>query len=135
MFCYNLCRCKPGYYDLSADNPGGCKQCFCYGHSQSCNSSNNYIVDTIVSNFARGTLIPLLDKIFNETRINRLLHFFALIIFYYLFKKYKVKTILFEKNDIMHIWMEQHRKHHLRKRFTEILLLERFYSGKIKGKL
>ncbi|XP_025061969.1 laminin subunit gamma-2 isoform X2 [Alligator sinensis] len=44
-------RCKLGYYNLDAGNPEGCSQCFCYGHSTTCSSAENYSVHKITSNF------------------------------------------------------------------------------------
>ena len=31
--------CKPGHYDLSQENPLGCRQCFCFGISSVCQSA------------------------------------------------------------------------------------------------
>ncbi|XP_074858922.1 laminin subunit gamma-2 [Carettochelys insculpta] len=44
-------RCKQGYYNLDAKNPEGCSQCFCYGHSATCASAENYNVHKITSTF------------------------------------------------------------------------------------
>ncbi|XP_055952530.1 laminin subunit alpha-1-like isoform X1 [Argiope bruennichi] len=33
-------RCKQGFYHLSADNPDGCSQCFCFGMSDECAESD-----------------------------------------------------------------------------------------------
>ncbi|XP_007450197.1 PREDICTED: laminin subunit gamma-2 [Lipotes vexillifer] len=44
-------RCRPGYYHLDGGNPEGCTQCFCYGHSASCQSSGDYSVHKITSTF------------------------------------------------------------------------------------
>ncbi|XP_024832647.1 laminin subunit gamma-2 isoform X2 [Bos taurus] len=44
-------RCRPGYYHLDGRNPEGCTQCFCYGHSASCQSSGDYSVHKITSTF------------------------------------------------------------------------------------
>ncbi|KAF4018642.1 hypothetical protein G4228_010088 [Cervus hanglu yarkandensis] len=44
-------RCRPGYYHLDGRNPEGCTQCFCYGHSASCQSSGDYSVHKIISTF------------------------------------------------------------------------------------
>uniref|UniRef100_A0A8D0N086 Laminin subunit gamma-2 n=1 Tax=Sus scrofa TaxID=9823 RepID=A0A8D0N086_PIG len=44
-------RCRPGYYHLDGGNPEGCTQCFCYGHSASCQSSGDYSVYKVTSTF------------------------------------------------------------------------------------
>ncbi|KAF6293069.1 laminin subunit gamma 2 [Rhinolophus ferrumequinum] len=44
-------RCRAGYYHLDGGNPEGCTQCFCYGHSASCQSSGEYSVHKIASDF------------------------------------------------------------------------------------
>jgi len=49
------CRCKDGYFGLSADDSLGCVPCFCYGHSPNCTASSNYDVDVVQSNFTAGT--------------------------------------------------------------------------------
>ncbi|GFU33502.1 laminin subunit alpha-1 [Nephila pilipes] len=41
-------RCKQGFYHLSADNPDGCSQCFCFGMSDECTESDWGV--TIVQN-------------------------------------------------------------------------------------
>nr|XP_033773068.1 laminin subunit gamma-2 [Geotrypetes seraphini] len=46
-------RCKPGFYNLDAGNPNGCTQCFCYGHSSSCNSAGNYSMHRITASFPK----------------------------------------------------------------------------------
>ncbi|CAL1296819.1 unnamed protein product [Larinioides sclopetarius] len=33
-------RCKQGFYHLSADNPDGCSQCFCFGMSDECTEAD-----------------------------------------------------------------------------------------------
>ncbi|XP_078499294.1 laminin subunit gamma-2 [Lissotriton helveticus] len=48
-------RCKPGYYNLNAQNPEGCSQCFCYGHSSSCRSAQDYSIYEISSYFQQDT--------------------------------------------------------------------------------
>uniref|UniRef100_A0A8C3QWP2 Laminin subunit gamma 2 n=1 Tax=Cyanoderma ruficeps TaxID=181631 RepID=A0A8C3QWP2_9PASS len=49
-------RCQPGFESLSeAGNPAGCSPCFCYGHSASCISADNYSVHNITSTFQQGT--------------------------------------------------------------------------------
>uniref|UniRef100_H3ACQ9 Laminin subunit gamma 2 n=1 Tax=Latimeria chalumnae TaxID=7897 RepID=H3ACQ9_LATCH len=50
----NCDRCKPGYYNLHQANPAGCMQCFCYGHSTDCTSTNRYSIHRISSAFNRG---------------------------------------------------------------------------------
>ncbi|XP_026525046.1 laminin subunit gamma-2 [Notechis scutatus] len=47
-------RCKQGYYNLNARNPEGCSPCFCYGHSTTCSSGENYSVYKITSTFQEG---------------------------------------------------------------------------------
>uniref|UniRef100_A0A670Y1Y5 Laminin subunit gamma 2 n=1 Tax=Pseudonaja textilis TaxID=8673 RepID=A0A670Y1Y5_PSETE len=47
-------RCKEGYYNLNARNPEGCSPCFCYGHSTTCSSGENYSVYKITSTFQEG---------------------------------------------------------------------------------
>ncbi|XP_053103696.1 laminin subunit gamma-2 [Hemicordylus capensis] len=46
--------CKQGYFNLDAENPEGCSRCFCYGHSTTCSSSENYSVHKITSTFQQG---------------------------------------------------------------------------------
>ncbi|GIY26654.1 laminin subunit alpha-2 [Caerostris darwini] len=41
-------RCSQGFYHLSADNPDGCSQCFCFGMSDECTESDWGV--TIVQN-------------------------------------------------------------------------------------
>ncbi|KFM78364.1 Laminin subunit alpha-1, partial [Stegodyphus mimosarum] len=41
-------RCKQGFYHLSADNPDGCSQCFCFGITDECTEADWGI--TIVQN-------------------------------------------------------------------------------------
>uniref|UniRef100_A0A8C3QVJ1 Laminin subunit gamma 2 n=1 Tax=Cyanoderma ruficeps TaxID=181631 RepID=A0A8C3QVJ1_9PASS len=48
-------RCKRHFYNLDARNPAGCSPCFCYGHSASCISADNYSVHNITSTFQQGT--------------------------------------------------------------------------------
>ncbi|XP_062973267.1 laminin subunit gamma-2 [Elgaria multicarinata webbii] len=43
--------CKQGYYNLDAGNPEGCSRCFCYGHSATCSSAENYSIHRITSSF------------------------------------------------------------------------------------
>uniref|UniRef100_A0A8C3XY86 Laminin subunit gamma 2 n=1 Tax=Catharus ustulatus TaxID=91951 RepID=A0A8C3XY86_CATUS len=47
-------RCKRHFYNLDARNPAGCSPCFCYGHSDTCTSADNYSVHNITSTFQRG---------------------------------------------------------------------------------
>ena len=35
----NCDRCQPGFYDLSKDNELGCRECFCFGISNVCQSA------------------------------------------------------------------------------------------------
>uniref|UniRef100_A0A8D2KTR3 Laminin subunit gamma 2 n=1 Tax=Varanus komodoensis TaxID=61221 RepID=A0A8D2KTR3_VARKO len=46
--------CKQGYYNLDAGNPEGCSRCFCYGHSSTCSSAENYSIHKISSTFQQG---------------------------------------------------------------------------------
>ncbi|XP_044156763.1 laminin subunit gamma-2 [Bufo gargarizans] len=46
-------RCKPGYYNLQAGRSEGCLQCFCYGHSAIC-SSSDYSRSDITTSFEKG---------------------------------------------------------------------------------
>ncbi|XP_069497508.1 laminin subunit gamma-2 [Ambystoma mexicanum] len=48
-------RCKPGYFYLDAQHPEGCSQCFCYGHSSSCRSAQDFSVYEITSLFQQDT--------------------------------------------------------------------------------
>ncbi len=36
-------QCKRGYFSLSANNPQGCAQCYCMGHSAECKASRYYV--------------------------------------------------------------------------------------------
>lgn len=47
-------RCKQGYYNLDSGNPEGCSRCFCYGHSATCSSAENYSIHKITSSFQQG---------------------------------------------------------------------------------
>uniref|UniRef100_A0A8B9C7D5 Laminin subunit gamma 1 n=1 Tax=Anser brachyrhynchus TaxID=132585 RepID=A0A8B9C7D5_9AVES len=47
-------RCKQNFYNLDARNPAGCSPCFCYGHSSSCVSAENYSIHRITSRFQQG---------------------------------------------------------------------------------
>ncbi|XP_071422014.1 laminin subunit gamma-2 isoform X1 [Pithys albifrons albifrons] len=47
-------RCKRHFYNLDAENPMGCSPCFCYGHSATCVSADNYSVHNITSTFQQG---------------------------------------------------------------------------------
>lgn len=44
-------RCLSGYYHLEAGNPEGCTQCFCYGHSATCRSAEDYSLHRVSSTF------------------------------------------------------------------------------------
>ena len=57
-------ECKRGYYGLRQDNPAGCSQCYCMGHSTECTFSNYYVdqVDFVNSKcilFIRNCFQPL----------------------------------------------------------------------------
>ncbi|NWS66076.1 LAMC2 protein, partial [Crotophaga sulcirostris] len=47
-------RCKRNFYNLDARNPAGCSPCFCYGHSATCVSADNYSIYNITSTFQQG---------------------------------------------------------------------------------
>lgn len=47
-------RCKPGSFNLQADNPHGCQMCFCFGHSLACSSSHQHVAFNITSSFLEG---------------------------------------------------------------------------------
>ncbi|XP_009992988.1 PREDICTED: laminin subunit gamma-2-like [Chaetura pelagica] len=47
-------RCKGSFYNLDARNPLGCSPCFCYGHSATCVSADNYSAHNITSTFQQG---------------------------------------------------------------------------------
>ncbi|XP_077188729.1 laminin subunit gamma-2 isoform X2 [Paroedura picta] len=47
-------RCKQGYYNLDSGNLKGCSPCFCYGHSATCSSAENYSIHKITSSFQQG---------------------------------------------------------------------------------
>ncbi|NXC41082.1 LAMC2 protein, partial [Penelope pileata] len=47
-------RCKQNFYNLDVRNPAGCSPCFCYGHSSSCISAENYSIHRITSSFQQG---------------------------------------------------------------------------------
>ncbi|XP_021380829.2 laminin subunit gamma-2 [Lonchura striata] len=48
-------RCKQHFYNLDARNPAGCSPCFCYGHSVTCISADNYSAHNITSAFQQGS--------------------------------------------------------------------------------
>ena len=47
-------RCKPGFFNLDAENAFGCTPCFCFGHSSVCKSTTGYAKALYESVFARG---------------------------------------------------------------------------------
>ncbi|XP_014670570.1 PREDICTED: laminin subunit gamma-1-like [Priapulus caudatus] len=47
-------QCKPGYFNLESDNKFGCIPCFCYGHSSTCQSSDDYVARNIGADFNNG---------------------------------------------------------------------------------
>ncbi|NXA11943.1 LAMC2 protein, partial [Sapayoa aenigma] len=47
-------RCKRHFYNLDSRNPMGCSPCFCYGHSATCVSADNYSPYNITSTFQQG---------------------------------------------------------------------------------
>ncbi|RNA21261.1 Laminin subunit gamma-1 [Brachionus plicatilis] len=51
----NCDRPKPGFFDLSPDNPLGAIPCFCYSHSSTCKSSTNYYKTKISAIFQPDT--------------------------------------------------------------------------------
>uniref|UniRef100_A0A8C5EQW4 Laminin, gamma 3 n=1 Tax=Gouania willdenowi TaxID=441366 RepID=A0A8C5EQW4_GOUWI len=54
-------RCRPGFFNLQHMNPAGCQQCFCFGHSVVCSSSNQHQAVNITSDFTEGTRYSLID--------------------------------------------------------------------------
>ncbi|XP_014912106.1 laminin subunit alpha-1 isoform X1 [Poecilia latipinna] len=42
-------QCKPGFYDLQQQNPLGCTDCFCFGVSDICQSSDWFVTQVVLS--------------------------------------------------------------------------------------
>ncbi|PAA74414.1 hypothetical protein BOX15_Mlig011187g3 [Macrostomum lignano] len=54
-----LCnKCRPFFFGLSATDPDGCQQCFCYGHSTSCQLHPAMSLQDTVENFTDETKRP-----------------------------------------------------------------------------
>ncbi|CAB3984009.1 Hypothetical predicted protein, partial [Paramuricea clavata] len=51
----NCDQCLDGHFALEADNPYGCRQCFCYGHSSDCKSVGGYSSINLTSVFRFGS--------------------------------------------------------------------------------
>ncbi|KAJ8038876.1 Laminin subunit beta-1 [Holothuria leucospilota] len=69
--------CSPGTFNLQSDNPRGCQECFCFGHSDQCDSAPNFVQETITSNFRLGSLdgwtvldVTSLDMNSNNVRVS-----------------------------------------------------------------
>ena len=54
MIGKNCDKCRPGYFALEASNPYGCRQCFCYGHSNDCKSAGGVTAVNLTSVFRFG---------------------------------------------------------------------------------
>lgn len=52
----NCDRPKPGFFHLAEENINGAIPCFCYGHSSTCQSSDNYFRYNLTSNMNENTL-------------------------------------------------------------------------------
>nr|XP_006640850.2 PREDICTED: laminin subunit gamma-3 [Lepisosteus oculatus] len=52
---YSCDRCKPGSFNLDSQNPDGCLNCFCFGHSAVCTSASHYSAINITSDFTEDT--------------------------------------------------------------------------------
>ncbi|XP_047184471.1 laminin subunit alpha-2 isoform X3 [Scophthalmus maximus] len=57
----NCDRCKPSTFGLSARNPLGCSQCYCYGLTQSCTEAQGLIRMWLTLK-PEQTVLPLVDK-------------------------------------------------------------------------
>ena len=68
----NCDRPKPGFFNLSPDNPLGAIPCFCYSHSSTCNSSSNYYETKVSAEFKPGKnlVIDYTGKI-SEANLNQ----------------------------------------------------------------
>ncbi|KAM4601168.1 laminin subunit alpha-2 [Polymixia lowei] len=58
---HNCDHCKPGTFALSARNPLGCSQCYCYGLTQSCSEAQGLIRMWLTLK-PEQTVLPLVDK-------------------------------------------------------------------------
>lgn len=47
-------KCRTGYFGLESSNPHGCRQCFCYGHTNVCDKAEGYAGRNISNDFTRG---------------------------------------------------------------------------------